>query len=121
MAGEGGEVLNRDRLAALRDLCDGADDLMVELARLYVDEMPGRVRSLLEEVAARDFDRARELAHLVKGASVDLGADSMADLCRALEAATAERSAERSESLAHEVVALMPRVCHALVHEIGGV
>jgi HPt (histidine-containing phosphotransfer) domain-containing protein len=114
-------VLNQDRLAALRELCDGETSLVAEIAEIYLEEIPGRVESLADTAAAKAYDVTRDVAHLIKGASANIGADDMAALCLSLEEAAVARAPERIEALIDRMNAYLPRVCEALACELGQV
>jgi HPt (histidine-containing phosphotransfer) domain-containing protein len=116
----GSEVLNPERLESLRELCDGEDDLVVEIAALYLEELPEVVAGLGAAAAARDLGVTRDFAHKIKGASANVGADSLAALCGQIEVAAVAGSTEEVDDLVAQLHALFPRVCDALAAELPG-
>ncbi len=81
-----GPHLNPSRLAELRSLAgDDHPRLVEELFSAFLEEAPGSLSALREAMDKRDPARVRTVAHSLKGASLGVGADRLADLCRSLE------------------------------------
>jgi len=72
------------RLDELR-ACLGSDGL-ASLAQEFRDTMAARIATLRSALAAGDRPAAVQLAHAIRGASVNLGADGLAGLAATLEA-----------------------------------
>ena len=109
-----GEVLDPERIASLRELCEGEDDLIAELATLFLDEVPGSVAALAAAIARRDFDGVVMLAHKLKGACLNLGAEGLGRLCAELETAALARDDSSFDDLMARVEAHVPEVCEAV-------
>jgi HPt (histidine-containing phosphotransfer) domain-containing protein len=108
------ETLDPERIASLRELCDGEEDLIAELANLFLREVPVSVEALGTAAARRDFDSVVALAHRLKGACLNLGADGLGRLCSELEAAAMDRDEAMVDGLVVRVSARVPGVCEAL-------
>jgi two-component system sensor histidine kinase/response regulator len=81
------DVLDADRILALRKLgpADGVGLLPV-LARVFLDDIPARLGSVEQAVAAGDAEALRQAAHQLKGAAANVGANAVAAVCAELEA-----------------------------------
>jgi HPt (histidine-containing phosphotransfer) domain-containing protein len=80
-------LLDEGRLSELRELSDGSDDLLRELADIFLRDSAPRIATLRDAVAAGDMHTVRMIAHVLKGASRNLGASQLADYCQTLELA----------------------------------
>jgi CheY-like chemotaxis protein len=69
----------------LRAVSGGNQQLTRELNDLYKRQTPERLDSLRTAAAEGDFDTLSSSAHTLKGTVANLGADEMADICRAIE------------------------------------
>jgi HPt (histidine-containing phosphotransfer) domain-containing protein len=72
-------------LASAMDRFDGDLPLFLELLREFLAEMPDRVRSIGEAAARGDGAQLRMLAHGLRGAAGNLGADAVAARAFAIE------------------------------------
>ena len=74
--------LNMDRMreASLND-----PEFMFELIDIFLDDTPIQVGILRQAVDSQDPEAVTSAAHRVKGASSNLGAESLAALCARLE------------------------------------
>lgn len=77
-----GETVDLERI---RTICMGDDEFMQELIGIYLDDAPTQLKKLREAVAAADPGRTSSVAHRLKGASGNLGAERLAELCHRLE------------------------------------
>lgn len=76
-------ILNR---AALDEATGGDDELMQELAELYVTDADAQIIALATAVEAQDLDAVGRVAHGLKGSSASIGALEAAEAFRILEA-----------------------------------
>jgi len=72
--------MDRMREASLDD-----HEFMCELIDIFLDDAPTQVESLRVAVESRDCGAVLNAAHRIKGASSNLGADSLSALCARLE------------------------------------
>jgi HPt (histidine-containing phosphotransfer) domain-containing protein len=99
-------VLNQEcvysRLATDPDLRDVVD--------LFVEEMPGRVVTLLEKLQAADWEGLRRTAHQLKGAAGSYGFDGISPCAGKVESAVRDgEPEERIRATVEELVALCSR------------
>jgi CheY-like chemotaxis protein/HPt (histidine-containing phosphotransfer) domain-containing protein len=72
-----------ERMRALRG--NGGSDLAAKVIGVYLNDAPGRLRSLQEAVARGDTVAMGRTAHAFKSASANLGATTLAELCQRME------------------------------------
>jgi HPt (histidine-containing phosphotransfer) domain-containing protein len=91
---EGGDGHEAVEVAVLNALVDDLGDASVVMDALdvYLDELPGRLESMNDALAQEQFDVLRDAAHSLKSSSRMLGAATLSDLCRDLEAVTMAQS-----------------------------
>jgi CheY-like chemotaxis protein len=80
--------------AALRERVGGDDDLMADVIRLFLDDLPVRLAAIEGAVTARNADAIRTEAHSLKGAAGNLSAGGLFEAARRLERAGAEAQLE---------------------------
>ncbi len=73
------------QLDELRARLDGNDDLMAELAQLFLDDAPRLIQAIHEAVASGDAARLESAAHALKGSASTLGANGLTSFARKLE------------------------------------
>ncbi|HVC98853.1 MAG TPA: Hpt domain-containing protein [Pirellulales bacterium] len=85
-------------------------DLGQVIAR-YVDEMPGRIETMLERAGAADFDALADMAHQLKGSAGSHGFHQLTGATAAVERAIRDRRPETEVRAALDaLVALCRRV-----------
>ena len=65
---------------------------MIDTLDIYLGKLPGRLESMSDALRDERFDLLRDGAHSLKSSSRMLGAGTLSDLCRDLEAVTATQS-----------------------------
>jgi len=70
----------------------GSDPDLGEIVELFVEEMPGRIETIVEQYNAGDWDSLRRTAHQLKGAAGSYGFEQVTPV-----AAHLERSIDTSE------------------------
>jgi HPt (histidine-containing phosphotransfer) domain-containing protein len=81
-----------------------------EIVDLFVEEMPGRVSSMLEQLLAADWEALRRSAHQLKGAAGSYGFDPISPSAGKVEAAIRDGEPEqRIRETVDELVDLCTR------------
>ena len=81
-------LLDRSALEAIRALqSDATPDLLVRVVHLYFDSAPELIARVRSGLAERDHNAVRVAAHTLKSSSANLGATSLAEMCKQLEMA----------------------------------
>jgi len=79
-------VLDATRIAQLRSFADhDQDGLLHALVCTFLEAVPGQLAVVREAARARDGGALKRAAHQLKGGALNLGANAVADTCRALE------------------------------------
>ena len=110
----GASLLDMNVIAELRDVMGEQFGLLCER---YIADTGQRLEAMTAAVAARDADTLRAQAHSLKGASANLGALGLADLCLAMEQLakagsweTAEGQLQALQQMGASVMAELPQL-----------
>ena len=80
------EKLNRNTINNIRALQrEGAPDILEKIVGLYLDNSSNIIVEIQQSVEQRDAKKIRSAAHSLKSSSANLGADSLAELCKEME------------------------------------
>jgi signal transduction histidine kinase/DNA-binding response OmpR family regulator/HPt (histidine-containing phosphotransfer) domain-containing protein len=80
------DVVNREALEKIRMLSRERGDALVEkVINAYVDDTPQQLSTLRRAIDGMDTDNVRRIAHTLKSASANVGAESLAALCKEME------------------------------------
>jgi signal transduction histidine kinase/DNA-binding response OmpR family regulator/HPt (histidine-containing phosphotransfer) domain-containing protein len=75
---------------ALRRRLSGDDELMTDVVRLFLEELPGRLAAISGAVTGQNADALRAAAHVLKVAAANISAGGLFEAARALERVGAE-------------------------------
>ena len=64
---------------------NGVPDLLERVVYSYLEETPKQLHDFSDAADASDPDRMREVAHALKSSSANVGAKSLAALCKTVE------------------------------------
>ena len=81
----------------------GTSEFAAQFVEIYLGELDGRLDGLRRGREDGDAELVTRLAHTLKSTSATLGALSLADVCRALEAEGADPSSPRAAALIEDV------------------
>jgi len=80
------EVVNRAALDKIRMLSrERGDALVQKVIAAYVDDTPQQLSTLRHAIDGFDTGNVRRIAHTLKSASANVGAEALAALCKAME------------------------------------
>ena len=79
------EIIDQKTLAALLDSLGGDIDFLKELVDAYLDSTPGLLAAMRQAAAAGDGAGLQRAAHSLKSGSANMGALTLAVLCKQLE------------------------------------
>jgi HPt (histidine-containing phosphotransfer) domain-containing protein len=81
-------------VAVLQGLVEdiGEAAVVIDTLDIYLEELPGRLDAMTRALTDERFEVLRDEAHSLKSSSRMLGAGTLSDLCRDLEAVTAAQS-----------------------------
>ncbi|PXF28689.1 hypothetical protein WH50_24960 [Pokkaliibacter plantistimulans] len=101
-------------LALLSELQEVMDDEFVELIETYIDDSTLRLAQVKDAVERGDGVGLRQSAHSMKGSSSNIGATSLAEILKLLEAAGMHNNLSEAQGLMDAVCAEHLQVCAAL-------
>jgi PAS domain S-box-containing protein len=83
---------------ALRQRVSGDHELMTDVIRLFLEDLPKRLGAIKSAVTARDAEALRTAAHALKGAAGNLSAGGLFEAARALERVGAESRMDAADA-----------------------
>ncbi|HTP87040.1 MAG TPA: Hpt domain-containing protein [Bryobacteraceae bacterium] len=102
-----GPALN---LTAALDRVGGDEELLRELAGLFIDDYPRQLQQIEEAIGKQDWKTAEREAHSLKGAVANFGASDASEAARAVEFAAREGRYSELSALLEGTRAEMVRV-----------
>ena len=91
------------------------EDLLGQLAVLFLTEADGWIVAFRDALARRDAGALMRTAHTLRGAAANLGASELARLCATAETESKAGSLEGAEARLALIEAEIERVRHALI------
>jgi HPt (histidine-containing phosphotransfer) domain-containing protein len=91
-------VLDPSVMVAIRSLGEPGEDVFAEVAVLFLADVPIHLAALGAAITAKNADAVYELAHRLKGSSLEMGAIGMAPVCAALELDARAGSLQQAEA-----------------------
>jgi signal transduction histidine kinase/CheY-like chemotaxis protein len=82
----------------LRERLAGDDDLLVEIIRLFLQELPPRLAAIGEAVTGRNAVALRAAAHALKGSASNLSIDALSEAALTLEHMGAESRLDNADA-----------------------
>jgi signal transduction histidine kinase/DNA-binding response OmpR family regulator/HPt (histidine-containing phosphotransfer) domain-containing protein len=82
----------------LRQRLGGDDDLMTDVIRIFLEDLPARLAEIREAVNSRNADALRAAAHALKGSAGNLSAGGVFEAARVLERIGAESRMDAAEA-----------------------
>jgi two-component system sensor histidine kinase/response regulator len=93
------EVLDASQIEDLRSIDGGDSGFFAKLGGMYLTKTPERILRLRTQLASNSFGDIGKEAHMLKGASGNIGAARVADLCQRIEAASKAQDATLLDEL----------------------
>jgi len=113
-------VLEQDTLKRIRALQrPGKPDVLGKIINLYLENSPGLIKTVLKSVEQGDGAALCEAAHSLKSSSANLGAVSMAAVCKKLEEMGREGRTDAAKALIGHIESEYKSASAALVDELG--
>lgn len=108
-------ILDKEALSLLRDLrVEGKPDVFAELVASYEQEAPALIAAIRKAIAEAHSEKLRAAAHTLKGASRNLGATRLGDMCAEVEKIGKAGLVNVDPALLREIESEYPRVRDAL-------
>jgi PAS domain S-box-containing protein len=116
-----GDPIDRYVLDSLRELQgEGEPDLVAEIAGLFLEDAPTRMRDLRKTFGDGDARGVERAAHAIKGSAGNMGATNMANICQELEEAGASGDLSNAATLLDRLESEFERVRAVLEAEVRG-
>ena len=113
-------ALNRERLEALKALAPGGDHTFYhKLLETFLQSAAADIQTLHHTIEAGAFEKTRNAAHSLKGASHNIGAHEMGNLCQTLETLAHSQAGKETAAAFEELARAFARVEHAIKAEIA--
>jgi CheY-like chemotaxis protein/HPt (histidine-containing phosphotransfer) domain-containing protein len=94
------DVINRSALEKIRMLSrERGDALVQKVINAYVDDTPQQLSTLRHAIDGMDTGDVRRIAHTLKSASANVGAEALAALCKEMEHLGRADTTEGADSL----------------------
>ena len=101
-------------LAKLRVRFDDDEELLGEIFRVFIAEVPERRTNIRAALAGGDLERLSRLAHSLKGVASTMFAEDLRQAAYDLEVAAKSGEADKVGGLAEAVLGLLDRVADDL-------
>jgi CheY-like chemotaxis protein len=116
-----GRPIDPQALDQIRSLQrEGMPDLVEKVINLYLQDAPHLIQAIQEAVAQGDPLALKKAAHTLKSSSANLGAVTLAELCKTLEMMGHANTVENAEDIAAKMGAEYNRVLEALNNNLRG-
>ena len=80
------DVIDRERIAELEEMGARAKrNVIRDLVNVYLEDLPSMTEALRDALERGDTAATRTAAHRLKGTSLNVGANALAEICRAME------------------------------------
>lgn len=86
-------VIDMSVVQELLDVCDDDPELLVDLIRIFLEDAPEKVRTIVTGLDTGDLEAVCQAAHSLKGSAGNLGATEVQRLSEELQLAS--RAADR--------------------------
>jgi histidine phosphotransfer protein HptB len=80
-------------IAYLSELSDGDPDFEKELLEVFLEDIPIHITAIQHAITTQDWPQLHRAAHQIKGASANIGANTLATFAHNLEQATEPQTA----------------------------
>ena len=96
---------------------DGSDGLLGKLIDIYLENAPKLLAQIRAGLEANEADKVRAAVHTLKSNSANLGASTLAGVCRELEAKTRAKELSETNELLERIESMLPIVIERLNEE----
>ncbi len=114
-------AINPDKLASIRALDPGGGNrLLAQIVSAFRDNIPSVMIEMRSGLPAGDADRLRRAAHGLKSSAGNVGAETLAGLCRQVEDKARQGDLAAMDALVNEIEAEAARASDALAGFLEG-
>jgi len=111
--------LDPDTISYLKEISDDSNpDFFRDLVGIFLQQTPELIETLKAQIAELDFKGIEQVAHRLKGSSLNLGAKDLAELFSQLEEMGKNETAEGIKQKGEQLDSLFLIACESLKQEI---
>lgn len=103
-------------VARMREVAMGDEEFLRELIALYLDDTPSQIDALRHSVESHDSSAVQKGAHRLKGASTNIGALPLSELCWKMEQLGKGGNLEQAPTLLADIEGEYARLQDYLAH-----
>jgi two-component system sensor histidine kinase/response regulator len=109
------DAINRHALENIRALSKERGDALVQrVVAAYVDDTPQHLNTLRQAIAGVDPGNLRKIAHSLKSSSANVGAETLAQMCKDMETLGRTDTTEGASCILTNMEREFQAVCHSL-------
>ncbi|ATQ78328.1 hybrid sensor histidine kinase/response regulator [Massilia violaceinigra] len=109
------DVINRHALENIRALSKERGDALVQkVIAAYVGDTPQHLRTLRQAISGLDPGNLRKVAHSLKSSSANVGAETLAQMCKDMETLGRTDTTEGASGILTDMEREFQAVCHSL-------
>ena len=108
-------MLDQEMINALKDM---GPEIFTELVELYLEEAPNQLAEVRQQFETGDYEGMAATAHSFKGSSLNLGANSLAEICKKIELKGKKGDLKALEDLLAQLDLRFEEVQKELQHEM---
>ncbi|NHZ44528.1 response regulator [Massilia aquatica] len=109
------DAINRHALENIRALSKERGDALVQrVVTAYVDDTPQHLKTLRQAIAGVDPGNLRKIAHSLKSSSANVGAETLAQMCKDMETLGRTDTTEGASGILTDMEREFKAVCHSL-------
>ncbi|NHZ35517.1 response regulator [Massilia rubra] len=109
------DVINRHALENIRALSKERGDALVQrVIAAYVGDTPQHLNTLRQAIAGVDPGNLRKIAHSLKSSSANVGAETLAQMCKDMETLGRTDTTEGASGILTDMEREFKAVCHSL-------
>ncbi|HEU4852088.1 MAG TPA: response regulator [Telluria sp.] len=109
------DAINRHALDNIRALSDDRGPAIVrKVVSAYVDDTPQHLQTLRRAISGNDAERLRSAAHSLKSSSANVGAETLAQMCKQMEHLGRTETTEGADTILSDMEQEFQAVRHSL-------
>ncbi len=114
-------LINQGTIEKLKDMTRGSDSsFFKKVLQMFIDQGDELVVEISDALSGNDIKKVGSLAHKLKGSSLNLGAEVLAETCRTIELKARNNDGSGLEELIRQLAREFSETKEALIKEING-
>jgi HPt (histidine-containing phosphotransfer) domain-containing protein len=96
-------LLDMSIIQGLKEMNDEDNDFFKEIIDLYNEQYPELYQKIVANANSKDLNNLSKTAHALKGASLNIGAKELANICKTVEINSKNGISEGSDELISQI------------------